>query len=145
MTEQRTITQLTYADVLGYVQPLVLAKFDAPKPAFLPFYSPQLVKSPLPYVILSVGGGAGLTLEGTFDRPFINARVISRSNDFEGGEALALFLDEKLCAFDSSNFLGAVWAGYITRTGGRPQLQMLDDGERYHFTATYITETETGF
>lgn len=143
------MSQLRHADVKAYVQPLIAARVKAGQlalePTYLPMFEPMMMKGQGPFVVLNVGGGAGLTKEHVFDRPFVGVRVVSRSQDFDGGEALALALDEDLCAFDHSGRLGSLQTSYITRTGGRPQLSDRDNAERYHFTATYITEVETGF
>jgi pectin methylesterase-like acyl-CoA thioesterase len=136
---------LGFSDVVAYLQPKLAAREFSPMPIFLPIWDDTSAKSPTgtPVVVLTVGGGAGLTNEETFDRPFIALRVVSRAQDYAGGEALAMACDADLCAFDGSAYLGLLWALYITRTGGRPQL-LTRENERYHFTASYIAAVESG-
>jgi hypothetical protein len=99
---------------------------------------------PQSLVLLSVGSGSGLTTEGSFDRPFIEARCVGKQNDFEGAEFLAKAVDRLLLDVGSPMTLGSTYTLYITRTGGGPQLAEYDTANRYHFACSYIAEAETG-
>jgi hypothetical protein len=143
------MSQLTYENVRGLVQQRLTAAgySDDAMPAFSPGPASdpgELKTSPDAIVFLTVGGGAGLTKEQTFDRPFISAHVVGPQRDYAAGERLALDVDRALLWLDSSDDVGGSWTLGITRTGGRPALLLKDPAERYHFTASYIAEAETG-
>ena len=118
-----------------------------PMPAFSPGpggdLSAQLV-SPDAVVFLTVGGGPGFASEQRFDRTFITVRVAGPQTDYDAARKLAMAVDRALTSFDSSGMIGQTYTLYITRTGGSPQLLSKDTAERYHFTASYVAEPETG-
>jgi len=145
--------RLDYERVRSYVE-TVLTTFGygtSPEAPPMPTFSPgpagdvgELESSPDAIVFLTVGGGAGLTKESTFDRVFTTAHVVGPQRDFTAAESLALDLDACLLMFGSSDDLDGTWTLGINRTGGRPALLLKDSAERYHFTASYIAEAETG-
>lgn len=158
---------LVYADVEtflsgalktdGYSDALPAQPQAKPLPMFLPgpFSLSSLQDlSPGPIVFATVGNGAGLTLEQTYDQPFITIRSIGKQGDFDGSEAMALDIDRLLLAsFPGNGDLGRTEgpggrAGtrvlYVTRSGGAPQLIDYDSAERYHFQCTYIARSATG-
>lgn len=95
-------------------------------------------------VFATVGNGAGLTLEHTYDQTFITVRVLGRQLDYNGAEGLAYDVDRLLLAVDSVSLIGDTRVLYVTRTGGPPELVDLDASDRYHFQCTYITPAATG-
>lgn len=137
---------LEYADIRDYLLPLV----DDPANRKIvfnpgPATNQMLQKlSPQAIVFISIGGGAGLTTEQMFDRPFIGIRVVGRQNDYDGAEELANVIDLSLLKRDTSGMVGSTYTLYITRTGGRPQVVEYDVANRYHFSCTYIAEAATG-
>lgn len=96
-------------------------------------------------IFIYPGSGASFSTELLFDRPFLIVRTIGYQKDFESAESLAHDLDTLLCKVDSNALIGTAKVLYITRTGGAPTLAERDSANRYHFTCTYITETQTGF
>lgn len=143
---------LTYRDVQTYVHSglQALGYVDAPipgnraMPAFAP--GPATVArlqniSAGAIVFLQVGGGPGLSLEGVYDGIFISVLTIGTQGDHDNGERLALDVDEILCGgVGGTTQMGATRTLYTTRTGGRPSLTDMDNGERYHFVCSYVTE-----
>lgn len=101
-------------------------------------------RSPNAIVFLTIGDGRGFTTEQLYDQVFIREHVVSRQGDFAGGELLARDVDRILCAVDGNAMVGAARALYITRAGGSPALLTRGVDDRYHFTCTHITETESG-
>lgn len=99
-------------------------------------------KSPNAMLFVVLGNGIGLAKEGLFHMPFITVRAIGLQNNFAYAETLAYDVDNTLLAVDSNTDMGGARVLYITRTGGAPQLVDFDAGDRYHFQATYITETK---
>ena len=144
-----TVTAVTYTDVRDYVKPFVDTAYSGPrKVTFAPGPSndTQAQKlSPGRIVFLDVGGGPGETTEGLFDRVFIGLRVVGPQHSYEAAEEVALFVDRVLTSFDhTADIVPGKRCTGIIRSGGRPQLLTRDSGERYHFTASYIAEFETG-
>lgn len=97
--------------------------------------------SPQRIIFATVGGGAGLTLEQLFDRPFITIRTVGRQGSYDDAEALAWAVDTALLQFVSNGVIGSAPITYLTRTGGAPTLLLKDSADRYHFTCSYIAET----
>lgn len=100
--------------------------------------------SPGPIVFATVGNGAGLTLEQTYDQPFITIRAIGAQGDYTGAETMATDIDRLLLAINGNGMVGDTKVLYVTRSGGAPQLIDYDSGSRYHFQCTYIARSETG-
>ena len=100
--------------------------------------------SPGPMIFMTIGGGAGLETEQLFDKPFITTRVVSEQGDYEGGEKMAADLDTIFLKVCGNAKVGNAKVLYITRTGGAPMLLEKDSGDRYHFTGSYIVNTQTG-
>jgi hypothetical protein len=109
-------------------------------------YSDQVAKqSPGALVVVSVGGGAGLSLEQTYDQKFITVRAVGLPNQYDAAESLAYDLDGLLVGVSSPAVIGQTRVLYVARTGGAPELIDYDDADRYHFQATYLTPAMTGF
>lgn len=89
-------------------------------------------------VFLTVGGGAGLTTETLYDRPFIVVRVIGEQEDYDGAERLAHDIDDALLAIASPTMVGDARVLYVTRSGSGPSL--LDYNGRYSFQCSYVAE-----
>lgn len=146
---------LTYRDCASFVHDglIGLRYVDAPgvgdlaMPALSsgPVTTARLMNlSPGSIIFLQLGGGAGLTTEGLFDRVMLTLLVIGDQGDFDGAEQLALDVDRVLAGGVGGNTqVGGTGALYVTRTGGRPSLADLDSGERYHFTGSYIIEAQS--
>jgi hypothetical protein len=100
--------------------------------------------SPDDIVFLTVGGGAGETVEGLFMKPFITARVIGPQFSYEKAEEMAWALDDIYGAVDRNTDVGEAKVLSIVNSGGKPQLLQLDAANRYHFVCSYIVETQTG-
>lgn len=142
---------MRYADVRDYVQIGLSAKGygekNKPMPVLAPGPSDNLLLqklTPNAMAFLTLGDGRGFTTELLFDQPFIRVRAIGAGNDFENAETLAYDIDTVLCSVDGNTQIGSVLALYVTRAGGAPALLQQDTADRYHFTCTYITETESG-
>lgn len=142
---------LTYSDVENWLSNSIEQAEIFPSGVALPTFSPgpynasQLSSvSPQDIVFISVGGGAGLTTELLFDRPFISIRVVGRQNDFRSAEKLAHLVDLLFLGVDSNQKIGTTPVLSITRTGGGPQMLELDSADRYHYSCSYIAESQTG-
>lgn len=98
--------------------------------------------SPACLVLLTIGPGAGLSTEGVFDRPSVQARCVGEQSDYYSAEKLAFDVDAGFNAVSGSRSIGGRWFTSIVRSGGGPALLLRDDADRYHFTCTYIYETE---
>lgn len=142
------LTYLKFGDVKDFLTPRLLAYGYGARsmPTFHPGPpDPNMMKTtPGPIVFLAVGGGPGLTKEGSFDGVFITTRTVGEQRDHDGAHRLAMAVDRAFLSFGDSDMLGSVYALGITRTGGPPSLLMQDTAERYHFPGSYVTETETG-
>lgn len=151
-TPQTPLVYLRYSDVetaLG--QSLVHYGYGQGDPKLpLPRIKPgptdgqALKTTPQSVVFLTVGGGPGLTNEATFDRTFVSVRIVGPQHDYEAGQRLAFAVDRALLAYGGSEILGATYVLGVNRSGGPPTLLLRDNAERYHFTASYIIEAETG-
>jgi hypothetical protein len=109
-------------------------------------YSERVAKqSPGALVVVSVGGGAGLTLEHLYDQRFITIRAVGLPNQYDQAERLAYDLDGLLVGVNSPAVIGQTRVLYVARTGGAPELIDYDEADRYHFQATYLTPAMTGF
>jgi hypothetical protein len=150
---------LTYEDVRGFlsagleakgyasVNPAGTGGNDLPMPRIDvgPFAIERLTKlTPGPLVFATVGNGAGLTLEQTYDQVFITIRAIGPQHDYTSAERLAQDIDLLFLAVGSNGLIGNTRVLFINRTGGSPQLVDLDESDRYHFQTTYITPASTG-
>jgi hypothetical protein len=157
------VTGLVYADVEVFLTDGLEAKGYAstlpaqPEAKPMPLINPGPVTdaalqnlSPGPIVFATVGNGAGLTLEQTYDQVFITIRAIGPQGDFEAAERLALDIDRLFLAINSNTDFGKTEdrAGtrvlYVTRSGGGPQLIDYDRSDRYHFQTTYVARSATG-
>jgi hypothetical protein len=127
----------TYLEGIGY----------DPLPTFVPGIGDPDVLDTAPerLVVLTVGSGAGLSVEYAFDRPSLQVRTAGRQNNYEDGEQLAFDCDRGLLTIDHSQRVGGVWILAVVRFGGSPSFLIKDDGDRYHFTCNYIVEAETGW
>ena len=145
---------MRFADVKSWAEGYLAALRDPDGQLVYTPYTPMVLpgpasdaivqkSSPNELVFLTLGGGAGMTTEGLFDQPFLSVRAIGRQNDFTGAENLAYFLDAGLLAFDSNGIIGNAPVLRVARSGGAPALLMMDDASRYHFTCSYIVETQT--
>ena len=100
--------------------------------------------SPGAMVFATVGNGAGMVVEQTYDQVFITVRVIGPQNNYDAAERLAYDVDGLFLALNSPGMIGETRVLYVVRTGGAPQLVDLDASDRYHFQTTYITPAATG-
>jgi hypothetical protein len=112
-----------------------------PGPASLPALQKL---SPGSIVFATVGNGAGLTLESTYDQVFITIRAIGLQRDYAGAEKLAQDIDRMFLEVGDSRLLGTTRVLYVTRAGGGPQLIDYDSADRYHFQTTYVVPAMTG-
>lgn len=145
MTGDAATFYLTAQDIIDDLSSVpAVARFKA-RLTKAPAADPAVMKTPGLIAFVSVGGGAGLTREMTFDRPFITLRIVGPPQNFDVAESFAMTLDAALLRRRGSEFVNKHWTLYTTRSGGRPALMMKDNGERYHFTASYVTEVESGF
>lgn len=139
---------LRFSDVRDYLSPLIEARGFNPVPRYQPVYDPMLLKAPGPFVILDVGGGPGLTAEGVLDRVTITVRIVGRSQDFDGTEALAFAVDVDLCALDRARTIGPeddpIRVQNISRVSGRPTSIPVDDSDRYQFGVSYVAQASSG-
>lgn len=138
---------MRYSDVESFLSAGLADKYE-PLPAFSPGPSAILVeqkKAPGMLVFATFGAGLGTDSEEHFDRPFITIRALGPQRDFTGAESLAWDIDTLLLSVDGNRLVGTAKVLYIARTGGAPALIDHDAAERYHFQATYVVETQTGF
>lgn len=101
-------------------------------------------KTPGPMVVATVGNGAGLELEQTYDQVFVTVRVLGPQGDYDAAERLAYDLDRLLLAVNSPAMIGDTRVLSIVRSGGAPQLIDYGDDQRYQFQATYVARGATG-
>lgn len=112
-----------------------------PGPATLPALQKL---SPGTIVFATVGNGAGLTLESTYDQVFLTIRTIGPQRDYAAAERMAHDVDRLLLLVASPRLLGSTRVLYVTRAGGGPQLIDYDSADRYHFQTTYVVPAMTG-
>ena len=142
---------LRFSDVKSYVSDALVAlgTYGDTSDTQFPVIDPgpptdQLMKlSPNRLIFLTIGAGAGFTTEQLYDRPFISARVLGLTRNYQDADNLALDLDKILTDVVKNTVIGTAKVLYITRTGGRPTLYSYDASERYNFTCSYITEAKT--
>lgn len=99
-------------------------------------------KSPKGMLFLTLGNGAGLAMEGLFDRTFLVVRVVGEQDNFAYAENLAYDMDDILLAVDHNTTIGTGLTLYVTRTAGPPQLIDYDASNRYHYQSTYLMENK---
>jgi Bacteriophage minor capsid protein len=135
---------LTFSDVETYLQGYLLA-LDRYNP--LPYFDPgpgatldSQDMNPDRMVICWIAAGAGFDSEMVFDRPMVQIRTIGLQMNYSDAEQLAYDCDRGMTAIDHSQYINGKWVLAITRSGGGPTLLMKDDGDRYHFTCSYIWE-----
>lgn len=140
---------LAYDDVEAYVRAGLTSLGYGPAAKPMPVFHPgpagieRLVRrNPGPLLFLTIGNGIGLTTEALYDQTFITPRTVGRQNDYAYAERLAHDVDTLLLECVNGKTMGEARVLYVTRTGGAPQLVELDNGERYHYQATYITEVK---
>jgi hypothetical protein len=92
-------------------------------------------------VIITIGSGAGLAVEGATDRPNVQLRVIGDQGDFYSAERLAFDIDKGMNALQAQRVEG-VWVVTVYRLGGGPAVLLQDDADRWHYTCNYIIEGE---
>lgn len=148
---------LTYEDVKTFLHEGLAVKGysealpDVGQPQSMPLFdvgpsslSQLQTLSPGSMVFATVGNGAGLILEHSYDQVFVTLRSIGLPGDYNQAERLAYDLDVLMNQVDSPRLIGTTRVLWIVRTGGSPQLVDKDNGDRYHFQATYITPAMTG-
>lgn len=145
-SDVQTFVQAGY-QAAGYGDPATDAEFPVINPG--PPTVNDLLKLAVDRIVfLSVGGGAGLTTEDVFDRPFIGARTVGNQDDYTDAEKLAWDLDTMLLSLNgaapNARRMGTSRVLYVARAGGAPVLLEKDTAQRYHFTCTYIVETSSG-
>lgn len=136
---------LSYVDVASYLQGWLTGLGYDPLPYFDPGPGTDLDASdasPGRLVLLTIGSGIGFSTEQVFDRPMVQVRTAGLQMDYTDGEKLAQDCDRGMTAIASSQFLNGKWCLSINRVGGPPLLLLKDDGDRYHFTCSYIVEIE---
>lgn len=142
------MSSATYSDVKAYLSAKLGAETGPRRIVFSPGPAGDTQEQKIAaarIVFLEVGGGPGLHLEDTFDRIFIAARMVGMQRSYDDAETLARDVDLALVSFaGTADLTPGVRGLYITRAGGRPQLLLRDSAERYHFTASYIGEFESG-
>lgn len=95
-------------------------------------------------ILVMVGGGVGLNIEQTFDRPFITVRCIGSQHDYDSAETLAKDVDGLFLALNGNATIGTAKVLWITRTGAGPEIVEWDTADRHHFQCQYIANTQTG-
>lgn len=138
---------LTFNDVKDFLQAGLIA-LGRTAPVIAPAVDTDALAqklSPQQLILMRVGNGAGFTTEALFDRPFIFLGIWGKQNNFADAESLALDCDRVMTSAVGNVMIGGTGALYITRTGGRPQLVDKDAADRYHFTCTYLAESQTGY
>lgn len=138
---------MNYSDIETFVSAGLAARGYNPVPVLNPGPHTDtglLKKSSGAMVFLTVGGGPGFTTEELYDRVFILVHAIGNQWDYAGAEKLADDLDRILVAVDHNTLVGTALTLYITRVGGRPELNDFDAANRYHFQCSYVAETKTG-
>lgn len=148
---------LTYGDVKQFLTDGLAANYETGNaagqpgvPRTMPMLHPGpvlpgLMKlTPGPLVFATVGNGAGMVVEQTYDQVFITVRSIGPQNDYDSSEKMAQDIDLLFLRINSPAMIGSTRVLYVTRTGGAPQLVDFDEANRYHFQTTYITPASTG-
>lgn len=96
-------------------------------------------------VVLTLGGGPGFELEQQYDRVQLYVDVAGNPNDLDDAEKLALAVDKAITSVVTPTVLtqGGTRALSFQRSGGRPTLVTVDDGDRSHFTCGYVLRVES--
>jgi hypothetical protein len=135
---------LSYSDVVEYLAGWLTGLGYDPLPVFDPgpgVDTDAIDVSPGRLVLLTLGSGAGYDVEMVFDRPAVFVRTVGNQMDYADAEKLAFDVDAGLTfPLDHSQLLGDKWLLSVVRAGGGPALLLKDDGDRYHFTCSYIME-----
>lgn len=95
-------------------------------------------------VILTVGGGSGLTTEQLFDGVLVGVDVAGDQNDPDSAIELARLVDRKVLGLHYTQTIGGVRVKYATRVGGRPTPVGVDDGDRWHLACGYLWQVQSG-
>lgn len=95
-------------------------------------------------IVITIGGGPGLTLERMIDRVVVGVDVAGDQNDFASSEDLAVLVDRKMLAVDSSRLVSGVMVHDISRAGGRPTPTSVDNGDRWHHSCSYVWQVGSG-
>lgn len=148
-----TINPLRYTNVEAWLKPLLQDQSEPDPDQRLPLFvrGPMTAANqdawdrPEPTVVLTLGGGPGLELEGTFDRVMLSVDVAGDQGDPDSSEDLALRLDAAVCGVASPVDIDGVRTLSGQRAGGRPSATGVDDGDRWHFGCSYVLRVRSGY
>lgn len=95
-------------------------------------------------VVITIGGGPGLTLEQTYDRILVSVDVAGYQHNHQSAHDLARDIDRKMLAVSSTRDVGNVRVAFINRAGGPPVPVSVDDGDRLHLGCSYLWQVRSG-
>jgi hypothetical protein len=136
-----------YSQIRDYLKTYLAGLGYDPLPTFDPgpgADSNALDRSPDRLVLLTFGSGAGLSQEYAIDNPALYVRTVGGQADYDDSQQLSQDVDKGLLKLDHSQFVNGIWITSVQRAGGNPTLLLKDDGDRYHFTCTYIIGAKAG-
>lgn len=96
-------------------------------------------------VILTLGSGPGFELEQMYDRTSLFVDIAGNPNDYDNAEALAMAVDKAITGVVAPRILSqdGTQALSFQRSGGRPSPTVVDNGDRHHFTCSYVLRVES--
>lgn len=95
-------------------------------------------------VVITVGSGPGLSDESIFDGVMVAIDVAGNQNDPQSAQDLALLVDAKMLTLQSSATVSGLRIKSVVRAGGRPVPFVVDDGDRWHYSCSYVWSVESG-
>jgi hypothetical protein len=105
---------------------------------------PFIPDEPEDFFVVSLQGGISTSLEGMSDTPGFQIRAIGRQNDYESAELLAQALDIWIMSATMVD-IGATRVHCFMRTGGAPDPDPPDNGDRTHFVCNYLARCASAF
>lgn len=109
----------------------------------------RMPDTPNRVIVVSLGGGPGLSYEGLFDTVSFQIACRGAENYLGDAEAIALDVDDVLLNVEDNFNFGVegfeVFCNEIGRTGGAPSANSIPDSEsRWTFTCNYYAQVSTG-
>jgi len=94
------------------------------------------------FVLITRLAGAGLSVEGLFDRPGWQITAVGEQYDYADSESMADQIDAIMLNARGQQ-VNDLYLLQIDRQGGSPAPLQVDDADRTRFVCSYITEVES--
>jgi len=108
------------------------------------FIGPYVPDEPALALIVTLNGGLEPRAEGAIDVPGFQVRMRGEPEDYASAEALARAVDVALMSASMVD-IGDTTVLAFSRTGGPPDPDPPDNGDRTTFVCNYLSQVESAF